>query len=163
MAILKNMGNEMIKKAEVTDAKEIRALIEPYGKSGDMLPVSLSEIYDRLRSFFVYRDNDDDTGKIVGTASLHVTWEDLAEIRSLAVFDGEKRRGIGSGLVEMCLEDAGDLGIERVFVLTYVPDFFERFGFEIVDKSTLPHKIWTHCLKCVNFPDCDEVAMIKIL
>jgi len=153
----------MIRKAEVMDAKEIRTLIEPYGKSGEMLPVSLSEIYDRLRSFFVYRDKSDGNDKIVGTASLHVTWEDMAEIRSLAVFDGEKKRGIGSGLVKMCLEDARDLGIQRVFVLTYVPDFFEKFGFEIVDKSTLPHKIWAHCLKCVKFPDCDEVAMIKKL
>jgi len=153
----------MIRKAEVTDAKEIRALIEPYGREGVMLPVSLSEIYDRLRSFFVCRDKSNGIDMIVGAASLHVTWEDLAEIRSLAVFDGEKKRGIGSGLVKMCLEDASDLGIEQVFVLTYIPDFFKKFGFEIVDKSTLPHKIWTHCLKCVKFPDCDEVAMIKRL
>jgi amino-acid N-acetyltransferase len=153
----------MIRKAHVKDAQEIRALIEPYGRSGVMLPVSLSEVYDRLRSFFVYLDDADGAGEIAGTASLNVTWEDLAEIRSFAVREGNKKSGIGKMLVEACLEDAGGLGIKRVFVLTYIPDYFEKFGFTTVDKSALPHKVWSHCINCVNFPDCGEVAMIKIL
>lgn len=153
----------MIRKALVKDAEEIRALIEPYGKSGVMLPVSLSEVYDRLRSFFVYRDGAGENDEIAGTASLNVTWDDLAEIRSFAVKEGKKGGGIGKMLVEECLKDAGSLGIKRVFVLTYIPEYFEKFGFDIVDKSTLPHKVWAHCLKCINFPDCGEVAMIKVL
>jgi amino-acid N-acetyltransferase len=146
----------MIRKAKVQDIQPIKKIIEPYGKSGAMLPVSLAELYDRLRSYFVFEDGDG----IVGTAALHVTWEDLAEIRSLAVAKSHKGRGIGRELVARCLEEAEELGVGRVFVLTYVPEFFARVGFEEFDKSKLPHKVWSECLKCVKFPECDETAMI---
>jgi len=148
----------MIRKAKVQDIPAIRKLIEPYGKSGAMLPVSLSEIYDRIRSFVLFEDVG---GAIVGVAALHISWDDLAEIRSLAVTKEYKKRGIGRKLVTRCLQEAKELGVGRVFVLTYLPEFFKKLGFTEFDKAKLPHKIWTNCLKCVHFPDCDEVALIR--
>ncbi|MBN1881748.1 MAG: GNAT family N-acetyltransferase [Deltaproteobacteria bacterium] len=171
----------MIRKARIEDIPAMRRLIEPYGKSGDMLPVSLSELYDRIRSYFVF-DREDDG--VVGAAALHVTWGPhgmennggtdppigsssalpmtggLAEIRSLAVNKAHQNIGIAGKLIDACIADAPSLGVNHIFVLTYIPEFFRRFGFTVVDKAVLPHKIWSHCLKCVYFPDCRETAMI---
>ena len=146
----------MIRKARLKDVKEIQRLIKLYSTRGDMLPRSLSELYDHLRDFFVSIRNR----KIVGICALHICWDDLAEIRSLAVQEEVQNRGMGAKLVKACLEESKGLGVKRVFALTYQPEFFERLGFERVDKGMLPHKIWTDCLKCVKFPDCDEVALV---
>jgi len=149
----------MIRKAKLDDVKEIQKLIKLYASKGHILPRSLSELYDHLRDFFVYTRNRN----VIGICALHLCWEDLAEIRSLAVREEDRKRGIGAKLVKACLEEANDLRIKRVFALTYEPVFFERLGFEKVDKGVLPHKIWTDCLNCVKFPDCDEVALVKKL
>ena len=149
--------NEMIRKAILKDVKEMHQLIKLYSARGEILPRSLSELYDHLRDFYVYVRNR----KVMGICALQVCWDDLAEIRSLAVEKGARKMGIGAMLVESCLEEAKKLGVERVFVLTYQPEFFERFGFKKVDNSVLPHKIWTDCVRCVKFPDCDEIAMLK--
>jgi amino-acid N-acetyltransferase len=141
----------------MSDVKAIQKLIAEYARKGDMLPRSLSEIYENLRDYFVFEENG---GEVVGSAAIHLMWEDLAEVRSLAVREGEMRRGIGTQLVEACISEAIVLGITRVFALTYKPEFFERIGFQQVDKSELPHKIWSDCLKCAKFPDCDEVALV---
>jgi amino-acid N-acetyltransferase len=146
----------MMRKARVGDVRTIQGLIEASASKGEMLPRSLSEIYDHLRDFYIYEQHR----SLVGTCALHICWEDLAEIRSLAVLELERRKGIGSKLVRVCLREARRLDIRRVFVLTYKPSFFQKFGFEVVDKATLPHKIWSDCLKCVKFPDCDEIAMM---
>jgi amino-acid N-acetyltransferase len=148
----------MIRKAKVQDIQAIKKLIEPYGKTGAMLPVSLSELYDRIRSFFLY---ENEVGSIVGVAALHISWDDLAEIRSIAVAKEYKKTGIGRKLIESCLTEAKDLGVGHVFVLTYIPEFFDKVGFKEVDKAKLPHKIWSECLKCVKFPECDETAMVR--
>jgi amino-acid N-acetyltransferase len=79
------------------------------------------------------------------------------------VREEDRKKGIGAKLVKACLEESRTLGIKRVFALTYEPEFFERLGFRKVDKADLPHKIWTDCLKCVKFPDCDEVSLVKEL
>ena len=149
----------MIRKARLSDVKEIQRLVNFYADRGEMLPCSLSELYERVRDFYVFEDR----GEIVGVSALHLSWEDLAEIRSLAVKEPYIRRGIGTDLVKACLEEAGSLGIRRVFALTYKPNFFQHLGFRLVDKSLLPHKIWTDCIKCVKFPECDEIAMIQEL
>lgn len=122
-----------------------------------MLPRSLGEIFDNIRDYFVYERE----GMILGVCALHVCWEDLAEIRSLVVRETERNKGIGRALVESCLWEAKALGVKRVFLLTYIPPFFERFGFRVVTKEILPHKIWNECLKCPKFPKCDEVAMLR--
>jgi len=150
-------GHEMIRKAKLKDVKEIQRLIKLYSSRGDMLPRSLSELYDHLRDFFVSIRNR----KVVGICALHICWEDLAEVRSLAVEEEARNRGVGAKLVEACLKESKELGVKRIFALTYRPEFFEKVGFKIVDKAVLPHKIWTDCLKCVKFPGCDEIAVVK--
>lgn len=148
---------KMIRKAKVDDIKEIQQLIKLYAPRGGILPRSLSELYDHLRDFFVFLQNR----KVVGICALHICWDDLAEIRSLAVKEEDQKKGIGAKLVRACLKESRLLGVKRVFALTYEPEFFGRLGFKEVDKTVLPHKIWTDCLKCVKFPDCDEVAVLK--
>ena len=149
----------MIRKAKVSDVKVIYKLLSAFSDSGKILPRSLSEIYDNLRDYSVYCSGDQKTA--VGACAIHVSWEDLAEIRSLTVEEEFANRGIGKALVEHCLAEAKELGVGRVFVLTYNTHFFEKRGFRLIDKSSLPHKIWSDCLRCIKFPDCDEVAMIK--
>ncbi len=145
----------MIRKARIVDVRAIQGLIEGSASKGEMLHRSLSEIYDNIRDFYVFQGNR----SLLGTCALHICWEDLAEIRSLMVLEDERRKGIGSKLVKACLREAKQLGIRKVFALTYELSFFQKFGFGIVDKATLPHKVWSDCLKCVKFPDCDEIAM----
>ncbi len=150
----------MIRKAKMGDVKAIQKLIAEYARKGDMLPRSLSEIYENLRDYFVFEES---SGEVIGSSAVHIMWEDLAEVRSLAVRDDHMGRGVGTQLVEACVSEAIVLGITRVFALTYKPGFFERLGFRQVDKSELPHKIWSDCLKCSKFPDCDEIALVADL
>jgi amino-acid N-acetyltransferase len=149
----------MIRKARLSDVKGIQQLIKLFSTRGDILPRSLVELYDHLRDFYVFLQNR----KVVGICALHICWEDLAEIRSLAVEEKARRKGIGAKLVRACLKESKALGAKKVFALTYRADFFEKLGFSVVDKNILPHKIWADCLKCVKFPDCDEVAVVKDL
>ena len=146
----------MLRKAQIKDVKEIQKLLTHFASRGDMLSRSLSELYEAIRDFYIVEEQ----GRLVGTAALHIVWEDLAEIRSVAVAEDAGRKGIGTQVVRACLDEARDLGLKRVFCLTYKPEFFGKFGFRIVDKSELPHKVWGDCMKCVKFPDCDEIAMI---
>jgi amino-acid N-acetyltransferase len=147
----------MIRKAKVDEVREIQKMLASRADRGDLLPRSLSELFDNLRDIFVYLD--DDKPEIIGTCSMHICWEDLAEIRSLVVREPYQGQGIGKKLVEACVSEALTLGLNRIFVLTYQVEFFHKLGFREVDKATLPHKIWADCLKCVKFPECDEVAM----
>ena len=149
----------MLRKAEINDVKEIQKLLTHYATRGDMLSRSLSELYESLRDFYIVED----AGRLLGVAALHIVWDDLAEIRSVAVGEDAGRKGVGTEVVNACIAEARELGLKRLFCLTYKPDFFARFGFEIVDKSELPHKVWGDCIKCVKFPDCDEIAMIMEL
>jgi amino-acid N-acetyltransferase len=146
----------MIRKATLSDVKGIQTLINQYAGTGQMLPRTLNEIYEHLRDFHVYVEDR----AIVGVCSLHVSWDGLAEIRSLAVRQDHFKRGIGHSLVRQCLAEAATLRVGRVFVLTYQDAFFRKLGFTEVDKKELPHKIWTDCLNCVKFPDCDESSLI---
>jgi amino-acid N-acetyltransferase len=151
----------MLRKAKVSDVKEIHRLINLSSSKGEMLPRSLMDIYGSLRDFFVYLD--DDEGPIVGLCAMHIFWENLAEIRSLYVVDEFRGRGIGTRLVEACISEAITLDLLRIFTLTYQDTFFSTMEFEEVDKSTLPEKIWSDCFKCPKYPDyCDEIAMIRL-
>ena len=149
----------MLRKAKIQDVKSIHEILNNYANQFILLPRSLSELYDHLRDFYVI-ENSDTQENIVGMCALSVSWENLGEIRSLVVVERSQKRGLGSQLVEACLAEAVELGLSEVFVLTLIRDFFTRFSFRQVEKSTLPHKIWADCIKCPRFPDCDEVAMI---
>lgn len=146
----------MVRKAQISDVKEIQKLLSSFANRGDMLSRSLSELYENIRDFYVIKEEE----TLLGAAALHIVWEDLAEVRSVAVTETAGRKGIGSQLVQACIAEAREIGLRRIFCLTYKPDFFAKHGFTLVDKSELPHKVWSDCIKCVKFPDCDENAMI---
>jgi len=149
----------VIRKATVNDVKKIQKLINYYAKRDKMLPRSLNELYENIRDFYVSASGK----KIYGCCALHVDWEDLAEIKCLAVASSETGRDVGSMLMKSCLKDAKALKVRKVFALTYVPDFFERFGFRRISKRKLPRKIWNECVKCVYFPRCKEIAVMREL
>ena len=149
----------MLRKAKIKDIKAIHWLLQEYGSKGELLPRPLTELYDHLRDFSVFVDDKED--KVAGCCALQFCWEELAEIRSLAVHPDYLGEKIGSRLLEEALSEAKSFNIKRVFTLTYRPEFFEKYGFVRIDRSELPLKIWGDCLLCVKFPDCDEIAMMK--
>jgi amino-acid N-acetyltransferase len=145
-----------LRKARMADIPRIHSLVNEFASQGEMLGRSLSELYEGLRDFVVVEEN----GVVLGCSALHINWEDLAEVRSLAVAPGHQGKGFGKALVQACVEEARELGISRVYALTYQPVFFEKLGFSGISKDLLPHKIWADCLKCPQFPNCDEDAVI---
>jgi len=147
----------MIRKARISDIKELHKLINFYAERGEMLPRSLNELYENIRDFLVFEEK----GKILGCCALHVSWEDLAEMKSLAVKPGYTGKGIGRKLIEVCLKETEVLGIKKVFALTFTPEYFEKRGFRKIEKDELPHKIWSECINCPKFPNCEEIAMLK--
>jgi len=147
----------MIRKARMSEVPQIHKALEVSARKGELLPRSLGELYDTIRDFQVYVD---DQGKLLGCCALHPTWEDLGEIRSLVVSEETRKKGIGRSLVNLCLEEARELGMRRIFVLTYNPGFFQTMDFLPVAKSMLPHKIWAECIRCIHFPDCREEALL---
>ena len=146
----------LIRPARMCDVHAIHAMLNHFADRHLMLPRAVSSIYDHLRDFVVYEEG----GEILGICALQICWENLAEIRSLAVLESRQRQGIGRRLVESCLDEARLLEINRVFTLTYQAPFFRTLGFVDTDKQNLPHKIWSDCLHCPKFPDCDEDALI---
>ena len=150
----------LIRPAKVSDVREIQRLVNSYAEEEKMLPRSLSETYDHVRDFFVA---EGDGGAFAGCGALTVAWEDLAEIRSVAVARDATGGGLGTAIIRACLEEAERLEIARVFVLTYIPEYFGRFGFHVVGREELPHKIWAECIKCPKFPECGEIPMVADL
>ena len=147
---------KIVEKARISDVNQMHHLITYFADRGEMLARPLSEMYENIRDYFVIREGE----LIVACAALHVMWEDLAEIKSLAVAEESQRKGIGEQLVDACLEEAKRLGMPTVFCLTYKPAFFEKFGFKQVDRMELPHKVLTECYRCPKFPNCDEIALV---
>jgi amino-acid N-acetyltransferase len=145
-----------IEKAKISNVPQMHKLINYFAEKDEMLPRSLSELYENMRDCFVAKDGD----RLLGCVALHVFWSDLAEIRSLAVAEDSRDKGIGVALIKACMQEAEELGIATVFCLTYRPDLFKKFEFQQVDKMELPRKVWSECYRCPKFPDCDEVALI---
>ena len=159
----------MIRNARMEDVKKIYNLLQHFAQKDLLLGRSLSSLYDQLRDFKVYTaapaTGNEAAGaaadhEVIGVCALHICWEDLAEIRSLAVAESHQLHGVGRELVKASLADAVALGISRVFTLTYQPAFFRHLGFKDIDKGELPHKVWSDCIHCSKFPDCNEEALI---
>jgi amino-acid N-acetyltransferase len=145
-----------IRKATIHDVDEMQPLIQQYADQGLMLPRSAKSLYEHIQCFTVAVKD----GKVVGTVGLHILWKDLAEVRSLAVDPGYQGQGIGRKLVERAIWEAEQLGVEQVLSLTYQTDFFRKLNFHIVDRDSLPHKVWKDCVYCKKFDRCDEIAMV---
>jgi amino-acid N-acetyltransferase len=148
----------MITKAKLADAKNIYRLVNAFAKKKAMLPRSLNYIYENIRDFWVYKKD----GKVIGCCALHIIgWDGLAEIKCLSVKKTAQKDGVGKKLAQKCLSEAKKLDVQNVFALTYVPDFFKKLGFKVVSKDALPHKIWSECIDCPFFPDCNEIAVFR--
>lgn len=145
------------RKPTFADVDEIHDLIASYASQGLMLPKPHSTLYETLREFVVAEDIE--SKKIVGVGALHLTWNELAEVRSMAVDENFSRHGIGSAIVKKLLEEGREVGVTKFFTLTYRPEFFKSLGFELTTKESLPHKIWKECIDCPKFANCDEIAM----
>jgi len=153
----------MIRNARMGDIKKIYDLLQYFAGKDLLLGRSLSSLYDQLRDFSVYAEkgeDDPDQEKLVGVCAMHICWDNLAEIRSLAVTEEYQGKGVGQKLVDRALAEADSYGITKVFTLTYQPDFFRKLGFKDIDKSELPHKVWSDCIQCSKFPDCNEEALV---
>jgi amino-acid N-acetyltransferase len=148
-----------INKASINDIFDIQSLIKPFAENNEMLPKSIYELIECIRDFWIIKIGD----KAIACGALHVTWFDIAEIRSLAISKEFQRKGIGSKIIVTLLNEAKKMRIPKVFALTYKPEFFKKFGFKIVDKDSLPKKVWTDCIKCPKFPNCDEIAVEYLL
>lgn len=145
-----------VRKARAADMPAVKQLIDAEVRGGAVLPRTLAELYENVRDFHVIVED----GQLLGCCALHVDLEDLAELRSLVVRAGWRERGYGASLVRSCLLEARELGIPRVYALTRSVRFFERLGFHVVEKETLPHKVFRDCVRCPSFPECDETALL---
>ena len=146
-----------VRSAKITDAEAIYSLINYYAERDEMLFRSKADIYENLQAFIVAELN----GSVVGCCALQIVWSDLAEIKSLAVNQANKSLGIGKAIVGVAVEQAHRIGLQKVFALTLTPDFFEKMGFEIIEKDALPMKVWSDCARCPKQQNCDETAVLK--
>lgn len=149
----------MIRSATVYDVPRIQEIINSHAELGRMLFKSLAQLYEDLRDFAVYELD----GEISGCVGLTIIWADLAEVRSLAVDDAHQGKGIGRRLVEWTFDEARRLNIRRLMSLTYEQRFFEKLGFQVVTKESLPLKVWSDCVRCPKREGCDEIAMVRVL
>jgi amino-acid N-acetyltransferase len=148
----------IIRPARAGDVSGIYQQVRVFADRGLMIRRSLAEIYESIREFFVAVDDDN---QVVGCVALHVFWEDLSEIRCLAVSEQLQGMGIGRRLLDACWDLARELEITSVFALTNATGFFERCGYRQIDKSELPRRIWSECVRCPSFPNCPEIALIR--
>jgi len=149
----------MIRRARPSDAPAIHALIHRYAGRDLLLPRPLTDIYERIRDFWVAVDG----GQVVGCAALRIWWHDLGEVRSLAVAPHAEGHGHGGKLVEAVAAEATRFGVRNLFALTRIPGWFSRNGFETVDRAVLYHKVWGDCASCPKREACDEVAVVREL
>jgi len=148
-----------VRSAKISDVEAIYSLINRYAERDEMLFRSKADIYENLQAFIVAELN----GSVVGCCALQIVWSDLAEIKSLAVDEANKGLGVGKAIVDAAIEQARKLGLQKVFALTLTPDFFEKLGFEIIEKDALPMKVWSDCARCPKQQNCDETAVVKKL
>jgi amino-acid N-acetyltransferase len=149
----------MIRPATVYDVPRVQEIINSHAELGRMLFKSYAQLYEGLRDFAVFEKD----GQVLGCTAVSIIWADLAEVRSLAVDETARGQGIGRKLVEWCVDEARRLNIRRLMSLTYEEAFFAKLGFVVVDKDTLPLKVWSDCVRCPKRDGCDEIAMVRTL
>lgn len=147
------------RKPTFKDVESIHKLINHYADQGLMLPRSRNILYETLRDMIVAEQN----GAVAGVGALHLVWDELAEIRAMAIAPEVTKQGVGRNIVEALVSEAKSLGVKKLFTLTYQPGFFAKLDFTEVEKDALPHKVWKECINCPKFPNCDETAMIRII
>jgi amino-acid N-acetyltransferase len=147
----------MVRRAKIKDVPQLVRMVNQYAAKGEMLSRSLSQVYNSIRDYVVIEEND----QVIACGALHVVWDNIGEIRTVAVAPDRIGQGLGRQIVEYLINDAYELALPKVFTLTYKPAFFEKFGFTQVDKKELPHKAWQDCLNCPKFPECDEIALTR--
>lgn len=145
------------RKPTFKDVEAIHKLVNDYAETGLMLARSRNVLYETLRDMIIAEED----GLVVGVGALHLVWDELAEVRALAVAPQVVRKGVGATIVARLTEEAKALGVKTLFALTYQPEFFAKQGFVEANKDKLPHKVWKECINCPKFPNCDEIAMIK--
>lgn len=150
----------MIRKASIADVPAMGAIINDAAEFGLMLHRSPAYMYEHVRDFMVAVDEADE---VVGVCGLLIIWGNLAEVYALAVRADQRGKGWGRKLVEGCVAEARELGIRRLMSLTYEQAFFERLGFGVVNRQSLPLKVWTQCVRCAKNHACDEIAMVRVL
>ena len=145
-------------KPNVTDIKSMQDLVLSEVENGNILVRDEGEMSTTIRSYTaVSIDNI-----LVGFVALHIHTPLLAEIRSLVVASSSRGKGIGIKLIQHTINEAKDLKLKEILVLTYQEKLFKKFDFTIIDKESIPNpKIWTDCIKCKHFPRCDEIALLK--
>ena len=148
-----------VRSANVTDVKAIHALINCFAERDFMLFRSMADIFTNLQTFLVVELY----GETIGCCALEVIWSDLAEIKSLAVHEAHQNKGAGAMLVNAAVEKARGLGVPKVFGLTLKPEFFGKLGFQVVNKDSLPMKVWSDCARCTKQQKCDETAVVKLI
>ncbi|WP_315444380.1 N-acetyltransferase [uncultured Selenomonas sp.] len=146
------------RKARFDDIEPIYGLVHIYAAQGEMLPRSRNTLYENLRDMVVAEADDG----VIGVGALHIMWDRLAEVRMMAISPDHTRKGVGAEIVSRLLAEGDALGIEKVFTLTYKPDFFRKLGFIRISREELPQKVWKECIDCPKYPNCDEIAMIKV-
>ncbi|MDR1940767.1 MAG: N-acetyltransferase [Endomicrobium sp.] len=151
--------NINIRPAKVSDVKTIHKIVEYYADNKEMLHRSLNSIYENIQEYIVAEEN----GEVIACGALHVAWEDLAEVKALAVAPEHRRKKLGTKIVHKLQENAKELGVTKVFSLSFKPNFFIKLGYSVIPKESLPHKIWSECINCHLFPDCGEVPLLLSL
>jgi len=147
-------------KPTLADIPEMQALVRPYIDEGTILERSSDEMATTIRSYTLAKEGP----TLVGFVALHVHSPELAEVRSLVVAKTYQGKGIGKALVLGAVEEGKKLGLSRILTLTFQKAFFEKLGFEEVNKEDIPeHKVWQDCIRCKLFPVCNESALIITL
>ncbi len=147
------------RKATVRDAPRIMRLVNELAMQQVMLARSPASVIEHIRDFVIAEID----GEFAGCAALHIVWSDMGEIRSIAVDPIYHKQGIGRRMAAELIEEAAQLGVPKLYAFTYVPDFFEKLGFQVAEHRDLPHKMFNDCKNCPKFNACDEIAMVKAL
>ena len=166
----KDESQIVIQKAQIRDVEEILELVNNFAASNLMLPRGPQYLYENIRDFMIADDRNipiyslTETREvlhlIVACGSLHVLWEDIAEIRALAIHPDYQQMGLGSKLIEHMVEEAKQLGIRRLYTFTLTEDFFKTLGFKLQNRAELPPKVWGECSRCPKYFQCDEIGMV---